>query len=275
MKYRYKYIIFITILLIIFITTYINGRDYNIYRVRKGDTITGISKSFDVNVEELIRINDIKNSDLIKIDEKIKIPLDFKNYIVEKGDYLGKIAGKFKVSPASIITYNNLNEPDKLFSGQRLKIPVTSNREYQLTSRKKNINYIWPVQGKISSNYGWRIHPVRKKRAFHTGIDIAISCGTPVYAAEAGIVSFSGWNNGYGNLVIIKHRDNSHTYYGHNLKLLVEKGETVKQGKVIAISGDSGISTGPHLHFEIRINRRHTNPLNYLNNKYLNNDFRI
>ncbi len=268
-------IVFI-ILVIIVVSSIINAGGFINYIVKQGDNLSLIAKSFNVSVIDLISINNIKNPDIIIVNQKLKIPEKVKSYKVEKGDSLWKIAKKFAVKISNLIEINNLTSPNKIFVGQNIKIPSNDSiNRYQLASRLQRINYIWPVQGDITSQYGWRDHPIKKEHLFHTGIDIAVPYGTPIYAAEAGIVQFCGWSEGYGNLVILRHRDNSLTYYGHNLELLVQKGETIKQGKVIALSGSTGVSTGPHLHFEIRINGRHTNPLRYLNSKYMNNNFRV
>ncbi|AZO95391.1 M23 family metallopeptidase [Halocella sp. SP3-1] len=272
----YKLHIIMILLLICLMSTLVLANTYTTYTIKKGDTLSLIANSFNIKTEEIIKINNIKNPDLILVGEKIRIPSEGIKYTVKSGDSLWKIAQSFKVKLQQIINLNRITKPGIIYTGQKLIIPVTNDRtRYQLASRAKSINYIWPVQGRISSEYGWRIHPIRKKREFHTGLDIAVPYGTPVYAAEDGIVEFSSQAGGYGKLVIIRHQDNSKTYYGHNLLLKVNKGDRVKQGKVIALSGNSGTSTGPHLHFEIRINNKHCNPLQYLNKRYLNNGFKI
>ncbi len=121
---------------------------------------------------------------------------------------------------------------------------------------------LWPLSGIMTSRFGWR----RLGRTrFHTGVDLAAPTGTRVYAALSGKVEFAGWNRqGYGNLVIIRGWDNRQYYYGHNSRLLVKRGQWVRQGQVISRVGSTGFSTGPHLHFEIRINNRARNPLAYL-----------
>lgn len=110
----------------------------------------------------------------------------------------------------------------------------------------------------ISSNYGYR------RSGFHTGVDFALAYGSPVYASDGGTVSFSGWKGGYGYLVIINHGNGKQTYYAHNSKLLVSAGDKVGKGEQIAKIGSTGNSTGPHCHFEIRVNGRHVNPWRYL-----------
>ena len=123
---------------------------------------------------------------------------------------------------------------------------------------------IWPVKGRISSPFGYRYHPVLKKRRFHNGIDIAAPTGTPILAADSGVVLVSGWRGGYGYYIAIDHGKGKSTAYGHNSRLLVKEGETVVRGQTIAHVGSTGLSTGPHVHFEVRINGQPTNPRNYL-----------
>jgi murein DD-endopeptidase MepM/ murein hydrolase activator NlpD len=124
----------------------------------------------------------------------------------------------------------------------------------------------WPVSGAVSSGFGSRIHPISGSRRMHTGIDIAASTGTPVRAASDGIVvkSSVGWNGGYGNIVIIDHGSGITTLYGHNSSLAAAVGGGVKRGDVIAYVGSTGNSTGPHCHFEVRVNGMPQNPMGWL-----------
>ena len=124
----------------------------------------------------------------------------------------------------------------------------------------------WPVPGysRISSPYGYRIHPVTGASSIHTGIDIPAPTGTPVTAYDSGTVIYSGVQGTYGNTVMIRHNDGKVTLYAHNSALNVSVGQTVQKGQVVAKIGSTGRSTGPHLHFEIRVNGSHTNPMNYL-----------
>lgn len=123
----------------------------------------------------------------------------------------------------------------------------------------------WPSSGRrITSPFGWRVHPVLGKKKYHSGIDISVPTGTPVHAADSGVVIFSGWNGGYGKLVAIDHGNRISTMYGHNSVLKVSAGDRVTHGQVIALSGSTGLSTGPHIHFEVRENGHPVNPLSYL-----------
>lgn len=122
----------------------------------------------------------------------------------------------------------------------------------------------WPVRGRISSEFGWRTHPVFKSRRFHSGLDIAAPYGTPVAAAAGGTVILSGWVGGYGKTVIIDHGGGISTLYGHNSSLLVKEGAKVRAGQTIAKVGSTGLSTGPHVHFEVRRDGEAVNPHDWL-----------
>ncbi|ACL69852.1 peptidoglycan DD-metalloendopeptidase family protein [Halothermothrix orenii] len=268
--------IIVLFVFIVFLTSLVQAAETTVYTVKRGDTLSKIAHYFDVNIEKIISLNKINNPDVIRIGQKIKIPVKKVTYQVKRGDSLWEIAKKFRVNIKTLIKINQIKNPRVIYAGQKIMIPTNSGEvRYTLASRSYDSHFIWPVQGRLTSEFGWRIHPIRKEKHFHTGIDIAVPIGSPVYAAEEGIVIYSGWKNGYGNLVIIKHRDNKLTYYAHNLRLLVKKGERVKQGRIIALSGNSGDSTGPHLHFEIRVGNRVVNPLQYLNKRYLLNGFRV
>jgi murein DD-endopeptidase MepM/ murein hydrolase activator NlpD len=124
---------------------------------------------------------------------------------------------------------------------------------------------IWPVRQHVITEYfGPRIHPILGVPRQHNGVDLGVPQGTPVYAVESGVVIMAGWNDAYGNLVVIDHGGGTSTWYAHNSKLLVKVGDAVKQGQQISESGNTGWSTGPHLHFELHINGQPVNPLDYL-----------
>lgn len=121
-----------------------------------------------------------------------------------------------------------------------------------------------PAFGKISSPFGMRNHPITKVNKAHTGVDISSSKGDPILAAASGVVEYSAYSNGYGYHVIIDHKNGYRTLYGHSSKLMVKKGELVKKGQTIALVGSTGVSTGPHLHFEIRIGNTPVDPTQYI-----------
>jgi hypothetical protein len=126
----------------------------------------------------------------------------------------------------------------------------------------------WPVRsGYISSTYGFRIHPVRRARLFHDGVDLASPRGAPVLAVADGIITFSGRKGGYGNVIDIRHIDGLVTRYGHNSSNLVRVGQMVRQGQRIATVGATGTATGPHVHFEVRKDDRAIDPMPYLRSR--------
>ena len=125
---------------------------------------------------------------------------------------------------------------------------------------------IWPCNGIISSPYGVRFHPIFNTKFFHRAIDIANKKNTPIVATADGIVVFSGWMRGYGNIIAIEHGQKYRTVYAHLAKNLVQKGEFVTKGQEIGKMGNTGRSTGPHVHYELHLNKRPINPMRYLNN---------
>lgn len=129
------------------------------------------------------------------------------------------------------------------------------------------IPYLWPLMAtnyRLSSPFGWRSDPFRNTRKFHAGMDIATPKGNPVVAAADGIVTFTGWRMGYGNLVEVRHENGFTTRYGHLSKGLVQEGQRVVAGDLIALVGSTGRSTGPHLHFEVRKEDRPLNPFPFI-----------
>lgn len=150
--------------------------------------------------------------------------------------------------------------------------------EQQLASHKEIINYIklqkelykytpliWPTKGRVVSPFGYRIHPVYDIEHFHTGIDIANSFGTPVYATAYGVVKYAGWQSGYGKVVVIEHKFGYTTVYAHLSSIKVKLGQKVSRGDLIGLVGDTGTTTGPHLHYEVWKDGKICNPIKFVN----------
>lgn len=129
-----------------------------------------------------------------------------------------------------------------------------------------------PVKGYITSGFGWRIHPITKKKSFHAGIDIAALSGTPIHCTADGIVSYEGKTKYNGNFIVIEHGYGFSTVYAHNTKNLVKTKQRVKRGDTIAYLGSTGRTTGPHLHYEVWRDRKKVNPLSYLNSHWSGGD---
>ncbi len=176
---------------------------------------------------------------------------------------LADLAREYGVSESDI---RQANPGVHLTRGKIVFVPqpigfVPAIQGYRSASIKKtSSDYIWPLPGvyKISSNYG------KRHGRHHDGIDIAAPTGTPIVAVNHGEVIFSGNMRGYGQVTILAHGDQIFTVYAHASRLLVKKGQKVKKGQVIAKVGSTGRSTGPHLHFEVRRNNQHLNPLSYI-----------
>lgn len=212
-------------------------------------------------------------------------------YTVESGDSVTAIARRHGVPAEDIVELNGLVDPDQLEVGQDLFLygidellsrkraagalaakPKTASKPEAAARRPvkggtkpksaggKGGRFIWPLDtGTLTSGYG------RRGRRLHKGIDLAAAVGTPIKAVADGKVIYSdNKQRGYGNLVILEHADDFVTVYAHNRRNLVDEGETVRQGAVIAELGNTGRSTGPHLHFEIRLDSKAVDPLIYL-----------
>lgn len=124
--------------------------------------------------------------------------------------------------------------------------------------------FSFPSGGRLTSSFGYRLHPVLGYRRFHAGVDFGASSGSPIRAADSGTVIFAGWYGGYGRAVIVSHGGSLTTLYAHTSQVYVSEGQAVQRGQVIAAVGSTGLSTGPHLHFEVRVNGSPVNPMGYL-----------
>ena len=144
---------------------------------------------------------------------------------------------------------------------------VKLQRQAKPTERMGDGRFIWPVVGEISSPFGSRMHPIFKVQSFHTGLDIGAPQGRPVFAASDGIVLYSGTWGGYGKTIVVDHGAGYTSIYGHLSNYYVKRATKVKKGQLIGLVGSTGLSTGPHLHFEVRVNGKEVNPLNYLPNR--------
>jgi murein DD-endopeptidase MepM/ murein hydrolase activator NlpD len=171
-----------------------------------------------------------------------------------------------------------LNRKETLLESQLDELETESNRltnlisSYQTVRRQGSSSYVipWrgglvrPASGRLSSGFGFRIHPITRRRKMHNGIDIAAPTGTPIYSAAPGVVISATNMRGYGKTVVVDHGGGFSTLYAHCSRLLVRSGQRVRGGERIALIGSTGFSTGPHLHFETRVNGRPVNPLSRL-----------
>ncbi len=148
------------------------------------------------------------------------------------------------------------------------QIQALTKKDPKKTFTQSSCNISWPLRGRITSPYGYRYHPVHKRRRFHSGLDIAARAGTHIKSADGGQVIFAGWKGGYGKAVMINHGyckgKNIVTLYGHMSAIHVRNGQSVNKGSHIGNVGSTGVATGPHLHFEVRVNGKTADPKHYL-----------
>ena len=228
------------------------------HQVQKGDTLWGLSRKYKVPLKKIIQANSIQPTKRLQIGEKLLIPgapVEGVWYRVKAGDTLWSIARRHNVEAHDLQRINGISSPRRLQIGTRLRI-----------QRDDSLSFGNPLRVPlvVTSKYGYRPHPVTRRYQRHEGIDFRASTGTRVYASRAGRVIFAGRRGGYGKLIGIEHEDDFTTWYGHLSRIRVRVGQTVTKGKVIGLSGNTGISTGPHLHFEIRYKGRSENPTNHI-----------
>ena len=259
------------------------------YKVAKGDSLSKIASRFNTTVAQIQTDNGMKD-DKVKLGQSLRITPNKKLYRVVKktgvtskktaeertivchkvkaGESLSVIAKKYNTTVKEIVSENNMSNT-VVMTGQTLRVPASKSKNFKITkvsSKNSAEDYNWrsPTKGWISSPYGWRIHPVRKKRSFHAGIDIAAPKGTAIYNVAPGRVIYTGSRGGYGKLVIVSHANGFSTRYAHCSKILVKNGQYVKEGQLIGKVGATGVATGPHLHFEVRKNGKTQNPSLFL-----------
>ncbi|MDN5312103.1 MAG: hypothetical protein PWQ68_1076 [Thermoanaerobacteraceae bacterium] len=258
------------------------------YKVKQGDTLWTIAKEQNMPLDDLIKANpQLKSENKLALGEVINLksikplldvtvtkkvtyqePLAFETQVV-KDDTLWKWDQKVKQPgengtkevDAQVVYKNGIKVGQEVLSEKVLKEPVTRivarGTRAEVAFRGSG-RFLWPSVGKITSPFG------RRGREFHTGIDVAADRGTPIRASNSGTVTFAGRKGSYGNLVIINHGGGFETYYAHASSILVSVGDKVEKGQQIATVGTTGRTTGPHVHFEVRLNGNPQNPLSYL-----------
>lgn len=230
-----------------------------LYEVRRGDTLTDIARQNGISLETLALANSLPDRDHIKAGQYLKIPSDCIVHLVQPGETLSDISKTYKVSVNVIAARNGQADPNTILTGQKLMIPRSVSGLESLPSRGLAAGGLsWPLLGTISSPFG-----MRDGRP-HEGIDIAVEEGTPIRAVAPGRVVFAGPRGTYGLAVIVDHGDGVRTLYAHCSKILIAEGDSVDITTVLALAGNTGKSTGPHLHLEVLKNGIPLNPLNYL-----------
>lgn len=240
-----------------------NNGDIVEYEVVSGDNISSIADKFNVSVDTILWANDLNSKSSIKVGQKLVIlPVSGISYKVKSGDTLSGLSTRFNVTERDIVGFNK-TDGDKLIVGESIIIPGGKISVQSVVNTKTNTN-----QGKTGNTSsknstitaGSMIRPINgvKTQGVHgnNGVDFGAHIGTPIYAALGGVVTLirggDAWNGGYGNYIVIKHSNGTQTLYAHLSSIGVNQGQNVDKGQTIGKSGNSGQSTGPHLHFEVR-----------------------
>jgi len=231
------------------------------YTVQAGDTLWSIAERFDLDVDTLRWSNPEleRNPDLLSMGaELVILPVTGVYHTVQSGETLASIAQRYGVAEADILNYplNGLSTPDDLQVGQKLIIPH-GRKELSRPTPQPSLDhpFAWPLVGVVTQPFS----------EAHQAIDIGAPYGSPVYAARAGRVVRSGWaRTGYGYTVILDHGEGLQSLYSHMKGEWVRVGDWVERGQLIGEVGSTGNSSGPHLHFEIRVDGERVNPLDFL-----------
>lgn len=239
-------------------TKTVNG-EISLYVVREGDTLSQIATMFDVSAKTILWANDITNPAKIRPgDTLIILPITGVRHVVKQGDTIKSIAKKYSGDVDDILAYNQLTSADEVKTGDTIVIPdgtivapapakgTTGSSGSKVAGGSSSAGFVNPLPGSIRTQ---GIHG-------YNGVDLSgVPVGSTVVAAAAGeviVAKSSGWNGGYGAYVVIKHSNGTQTLYGHLSSVSVTSGQSVGQGTKIGGMGNSGRSTGPHLHFEVR-----------------------
>jgi murein DD-endopeptidase MepM/ murein hydrolase activator NlpD len=233
------------------------------YKVKENENFWVVQTNCSLDMDTLMSVNNFLTSPYQVVPGTVLYIPNMRGIVVS-GDNLKDV---YTVTKAEKINIKYVKAVNKSESLQKKFIFIPGGK---ISSLERSLffgnAFISPIQyGKTTSGFGSRRDPFNSRRKeFHKGIDLGCSIGTKVHSARRGEVVFTGYDEGYGNFVIVEHEFGYRSYYGHLSKILVKKGDPVKAGSLIAFSGNTGKSTGPHLHFEIRKNGKALNPMTFL-----------
>ena len=243
---------------------YVSTVTFKDYTVKKGDTISGIASHAGLrNFGTLLSVNNIDNARRISAGQTLRIPsMDGLLCTVKKNETLAGIAAAHNVTVTALLDANDLTN-ETLAVGQKLFIPGASLSSFELRKALGEL-FIYPIHGRLTSPFGYRSDPFTGVRSFHSGVDLAAPTGTSVKATLDGRIAEIGFNRIFGNYIIITHDRGYQSLYGHLSAIYVKRGQYVTQGAVVGAVGNTGYSTGPHLHLSIYKNGRLINPFSVL-----------
>ncbi|MGL4560705.1 MAG: peptidoglycan DD-metalloendopeptidase family protein [Brevinema sp.] len=223
------------------------------YRIRAGENLSSVAEKFGLSMATVLSLNSLDNAHWVSVGQKVL--LSTKSGIIvnlTNNESIQTLAERYGISAEETKLVNKLNS-NIVTAGRTLFLP-NANLSFKAMSQILGFQFINPVSHyrRISSHFGWRRHPVLGYRKLHTGTDFAAPVGTPVHAAKEGRVIYADWNGGYGMFISIRHNNGYTTSYAHLSRIHIKKGDWVNAGQRIGSSGNTGRSTGPHLHFELR-----------------------
>ena len=237
------------------------------HRVSDGETIGDIAAMLGVSVSNLLASNRLFGGGQLQPGQTLYASEEGVVHTIHPGQTLTDISLTYAVPVETLTAANGITASKTIFSGDRILIPgVTTTFWGDVVRLSKGVasRFVWPLEGEVVSTFGPRVHPVLGNREHHDGIDIDVPEGTVVHAAAGGEVYYYGEQPGYGNVLILEHAEGYYTMYGHLSSAIVSVGRFVEMGQEVALSGNTGISSGPHLHFEIRNGEFPIDPLRYL-----------
>lgn len=234
-----------------------------------GETLSDVATRYGLPIEALVGANpDLSSLDQLPAGIELLVPPGLGLVVsLEPGESLQELIAEQGADPIEVMKANAFTSPADITPGRLIFLPgvrPAEALERLARVRAEENRYYWPLHGRLTSYFGRR-NLGMGTASFHRAIDIAAPMGTAIRAARTGTVTYAGWSNqGYGNLVKIRHYGGAETWYAHQSEILVRVGQTVEQGEVIGRVGSTGISTGPHLHFELHENGQAVDPLSYL-----------
>ncbi len=239
------------------------------HSIQSGEALSTIAQNYGLSVEAIVGANpDISSLDMLPVGLELLIPPSLGLVVtLNQARDLIALVNLNKLDPKQVLEKNNIYSPNNVRAGMMVFLPnvkPSESLERLARVREEENRYVWPIHGRITSYFGRRNLGMGTS-SFHSAIDVAAPTGTPVAASRSGTVIYAGWSNrGYGNLIKIQHAGGAETWYAHNSKILVSVGQYVKQGEIISRVGTTGLSTGPHLHFELHEGGKAIDPLSYL-----------
>jgi len=237
------------------------------HTVDDGESVADVATLLGVTVSNLRASNRLFGGEQLQPGQVLYASDEGIVHIIQQGQTLTDISRSYAIPVETLSEANDLTDRSMIFAGDRLLIPGATTSFWNnvvVLSRGIPSQFIWPLEGEVVSQYGPRIHPVLGNAENHDGIDIDVPEGTTVRAAAGGDVFFYGEEPGYGNLLIIEHAGGFYSLYGHLADSFVFTGQYVEMGQAVAQSGNTGISSGPHLHFELRNREYPIDPERYL-----------